>query len=97
MIEQTTFTTLKRSEIKSLFTDCIKETILSLELLKPQNQIEPKQILSRQETADMLNISLPTLHSYTQKGLIKASRLGCSVRYRLEDVYSSLSLINVGG
>ena len=97
MKETIAFTSLTFRELQQLIEDSMKETLQTLDLYKPQQATEPKQILSRKETADMLNISLPTLHSYTQQGLIKAVRIGCSVRYRIEDVFNSLTLINVGG
>lgn len=97
MGEKITLTSLSGTELKGLIIDCLKETFQSLDFLKPQKTTEPKLILSRQETADMLNISLPTLHSNTQKGLIKAVRIRSSVRYRLDDVLNSLTLIKVGG
>lgn len=97
MKEQLTLTSLSGTELKGLIIDCLKETFQTLDFLKPQPATEPKQILSRNQTAKLLLISLPTLHSYTQQGLIKAVRIGCSVRYRLDDVLKSLTLINVGG
>jgi excisionase family DNA binding protein len=96
-MEQKTFTTLDIRELKSLITDSLKETIIGLDFLKPQEPSNSKQILTRKETAEMLAVSLPTLHTYTKEGKIKSFRLGHLVRYRLEDVYKSLTLINVGG
>lgn len=98
MSEQITLTSLSGTELKSLIKDCLKETFQNFDnFLNPQLAKEPKQILSRKEASLYLGISLPTLHSYTQQGLIKAVRIGCSVRYRLTDLQSCLMLINVGG
>jgi len=57
--------------------------------------MHPKQnnILTRQETAELLSISLPTLHDYTKRGLIKAHRLGSKVRYKRADIEVALKLI----
>ena len=97
MQEHLTLSSFTGKELQSLISNSLKETLQTLDFLKPQKATEPNQILSRKETAEMLNISLPTLHSYTQQGLIKAVRIGCSVRYKLDDIYKSLSVINVGG
>jgi|WetSurMetagenome_2_1015567.scaffolds.fasta_scaffold00004_27 excisionase family DNA binding protein len=37
--------------------------------------------LSRQEVADLLKISLPTLNEYTRTGIIQGSRIGSRVLY----------------
>lgn len=53
-----------------------------------------KQILTRKETAELLSISLPTLHSWTMSGKIKAYGIGGRVYYKLEEVEQSLIQIN---
>ena len=47
-------------------------------------------ILTRQEAAKMLNVSLPTLHFWTKEGIIKGTRIGSCVRYRLPDIEAAL-------
>ena len=37
--------------------------------------------LTREETADKLKVTLPTVWSYTKKGLLKSYRIGNQVRY----------------
>lgn len=56
-------------------------------------QPEPNQILTRQETAKLLAISLPTLHDYTKRGIIKCHRLGTKVRYKRQDIDEALKQI----
>lgn len=55
---------------------------------------DQKLILTRQETAALLGISLPTLHRYTMSGVITAYRLGTKVRYRMSDIQDALRRIN---
>ncbi len=50
------------------------------------------KILSRKEAAEFLQISLPTLHAYSKRGLIKSYRVGHSVRYKVEDLNHALKL-----
>jgi hypothetical protein len=47
-------------------------------------------ILTRQQAARMLHVSLPTLHCRTKEGIIKGTRIGISVRYRLADIEAAL-------
>jgi len=52
---------------------------------------EVRPFLTRKQTADYLQISLPTLHKYTIKGIIKCFRIGPCVRYRFEDLLNITS------
>ncbi len=52
------------------------------------------EYLTRKETAKMLGISLPTLHSYVKKGFLTAHRVGeKTVRFKLEDVEKALNAV----
>ena len=90
MAIQTFTTTYEPSEFKTLLAECVSETVQKeiARLITPSEP--PKQILTRQETAKMLNISLPTLHDYTKRNVITAYRLGYKVRYKLLDIQNSL-------
>ena len=60
---------------------------------KNSNSVEKtgtRLLLSRKETAELLGISLPTLDSYTRKGIIKARVLGNIIRYEYYEVMNSL-------
>jgi len=49
---------------------------------------------SRETTANILHISLPTLHEYTQSGKIRAKRIGKRVLYHETDILNALEEIN---
>ncbi|HOB83104.1 MAG TPA: helix-turn-helix domain-containing protein [Bacteroidales bacterium] len=51
--------------------------------------------LSRQEAANLLKISLPTLNEYTRTGIIKGSRVGSRVLYLEEDIINAVKEIPV--
>lgn len=54
-----------------------------------------KKFLSRQEVAEMLGISLVTLHNHKKKGILKPShKIGRKPLYLLEDVLSQIELSN---
>lgn len=44
----------------------------------------------RRETADLLHVSLPTLNTYTRKGIIKGSKIGNRVLYTDEAIQEAL-------
>lgn len=89
------FTTFNSEEFKLLIADCVSQSFKD-ELKALSAPSELSNILTRQETAKLLTISLPTLHDYTKRGLIKAHRLGSKVRYKREDVEIALKQIKNG-
>lgn len=48
------------------------------------------RFLSRQEVANLLKISLPTLNEYTRTGIIKGSRIGSRILYAESDIKESV-------
>lgn len=63
-------------DLTKVFRAILKE---ELSHLNPQ-ETTPK-FLTRQEVANLLKISLPTLNEYTRTGIIKGSRVGTRVLY----------------
>lgn len=93
MASQVITTQFEASEFRTILSECVSETVRReiASLISPS--APPKQILTRQETAEYLSISLQTLHDYTKRGVIQAYRLGYKVRYKLADVESALDKI----
>jgi len=65
--------------------EIIREELL---VLQPKETI-PKY-LSREEVCSLLRISLPTLNTYTRKGILKGSKIGTRVLYLASDVQAAL-------
>lgn len=53
-------------------------------------QTEQDEILSREQTAELLKISLVTLWKWTNNDIIPAYRIGKKVRYKKSEVLASL-------
>ncbi len=51
---------------------------------------------TRKETAEILNISLPTLNHYTKKRILTGYRVGVRVLYKQSEIESALSQIKYG-
>ena len=78
------------STIKSIVADEMKNALTTLTDSFPKDTTP--EYLTRKETAEMLNVSLPTLHSYVKKGYLPAHRVGeKTVRFKKEDVENALS------
>ena len=53
----------------------------------------PEELLTREEAAHLLGITLPTLRDYTRRGLVAGYRIGTRVRYKRTEVLGSLQRI----
>lgn len=74
------------SDIEALFSKVIDDKMKSI---TPTTSVTDK-LLTRQETARLLKISLPTLDDWTKTGVIKAKRIGTRIRYAYRDVEAAI-------
>ncbi|KAA6306428.1 hypothetical protein EZS27_041915 [termite gut metagenome] len=65
-----------------------------LKNLNSQQSVQEPILLTRQETAKLLGVTLPTLHEWTKNGTIQGVCIGTRVRYRMPDIESALKNIN---
>jgi hypothetical protein len=58
----------------------------------PQTTEQPREegYRTRKETAEMLNISLPTLNQYTKKRILTGYRVGVRVLYKQSEIELAL-------
>ena len=57
-------------------------------LKTPINEVK---FYSRKDTAEILGITLATLHKYTKQGIVKSHRIGRRVLYKLADIENALT------
>jgi len=50
----------------------------------------PEELLSRQDAAVLLGVTLPTLGAYTRKGYLIGYRIGTRVRYKRNELLDGL-------
>ena len=81
--------TFELSDIKKIVEEVIENKLKSF---LPQEK-ETLKLLSRKDTAELLCISLPTLHDWTKTGVVKAHRIGNRILYKLNEVNEALSQI----
>ncbi|MBS7230361.1 helix-turn-helix domain-containing protein [Flavobacterium psychroterrae] len=72
----------------------VKEVIDALKGFANTLQPDNEQLLTREETAKMLSVSLVTLWDWTRKDLIPAYRIGNKVRYKKGEVFEALQKMN---
>ena len=87
------------SEMEALIRKVVEEVWnnkVELEGRKPtlhkwnEKKLLEKELLTRKETAALLNISLVTLHKWTNQGRLTAYRIETSVRYKADEVNNAL-------
>jgi excisionase family DNA binding protein len=76
------------SELEGIFQRVVQTALA--ESKKDSNQSESEDLLTRKEAANLLGVSLPTLHEYTTRSIIPAYRLGTRVRYKKGEILDCL-------
>jgi len=69
-----------------------KSSAINVELHEKKDE----SYLTRQQAADFLQMSLPTLHQYTKDGLITSFRIGHKIRYKQSDIENAMKERNFG-
>lgn len=90
IMERVILTSLSIEELTSII-----QTTVSKEISKKTEPTtdDDNTFMTRSEVCDFLKISKPTLHKWTKEGKIEGHRIGKFVRYKKEDVISSLTQI----
>ena len=57
------------------------------------NELKNDQLLTREETSKLLNVSYPTLNSWAKKKVLIPLSLGSRIYYRMDDIIKSMKPI----
>jgi len=82
--------------VNELAAALIEQLLPLLNEFKPPAPPPAAKYLTRKETAEQLNVSLPTLLQYTKRNLITGYRFGVRVMYKTTDIEASLKNMNYG-
>ena len=83
--------------VNELAAAMVEQLLPHFKNFKPQEITPPaEKYLTRKETANQLNVSLPTLNQYTKRGLITGFRFGVRVMYKQTNIEAALIKINYG-
>jgi excisionase family DNA binding protein len=83
---------LIRSITVEEFQELIRSTVRE-ELQRGSPKKGEPRYITRNEAAELLKITLPTLNRYTQLGIIKGFRIGTRILYNLEDIEEDVKSI----
>ena len=94
-MEQTILIQSMEGAALSARLDAIESAINHIaEALKPQ-PAGGKEYITRKEVAALLQITLPTVHDWTKKGVLRAYKIGKRVYYKPAEV--TAAMIQKGG
>jgi len=84
------FLLISETDLRTIMSETIKTELASVRPVEP-----PKNnlLITRQETANLLGISLPTLSAYSKEGRIQSYRIGTRIRYKQSEVLESITKI----
>ena len=88
MIENLILTTIAETDFREIVSAAIRSELLGM--YSQQKATAEPELLTRQETANRLRISLPTLHLWTRTGTLQGYRIQGRVLYKSNEIDSSL-------
>lgn len=91
-MENIILTQISIAELKNFISDAVKTGLQNLSNSQPEK--ETTELLTRLQTAKILNVSLPTLNDWTKKGIIKGYKINSRVRYKKSEVFEALKLVD---
>lgn len=88
----------KGSDIEAMggCADGVELSFVNSKAKTPKAKEPQEKFLTRGDVANLLKISLPTLHRYTRDSVLKSYRIGGKVRYKLQEVENALRECNFG-
>ncbi len=72
------------SELESAIAKTVEQLLERRQSFSPVH--EPEELITREETAQILRVTLPTLHNWTKQGLIPHYKIASRVRYKRAEV-----------
>ncbi|WP_083928199.1 helix-turn-helix domain-containing protein [Spirosoma panaciterrae] len=83
-MQNVVFTQLSIPEVRQLLRQELEQFFTDRPFVSSTSTLPIEDLYTRQETAQKLKISLPTLDDYTRRGIIRGCRVGRRVLYRPE-------------
>lgn len=74
----------------------VVKTQLAEQQPPPLVNIDPDQLMTKKEAAELLNISQSTIDNYRKSGVLEAIKIGKAVRFRRKELQAILNHRNKG-
>jgi excisionase family DNA binding protein len=85
------FTQVPIEDLQGMIEGAVQRTID--QWLNKEEKSKGEELVTRQEAANLLGISLPTLHHYSKHGVIPAYRIGSRVRFKRGELLDCLKKV----
>lgn len=92
--EKTLLTLISKSEFKELFDETLTNQLSSLVDKITINSSSGKEFLTRTETAEFFDVSLVTIHSWINNGLIIPLKMGNKTYFKKSSLVEKLMSSN---
>src|SRR6056297_23266 len=89
MNEQNYFIQISKPELQTIINNIVNSVLEN----QPETETKTDELITRQQAAEMIGVTLPTLHRYTQNGVIPTYRIGRNVRFKKSEIIESLSKV----
>jgi excisionase family DNA binding protein len=92
-------TSIPLETIEERFSNVVDQKFQTLltALQQQQSTKDQKEYLTRKEAAQLLSISLVTLSEWQKQGIVKGYRIASRIRFKRQELETSLSQIKTGG
>lgn len=92
-MNQLILSSIPLSELESTIAKAVEQILDKRQSIVPEHDHE--ELITREETAQILRVTLPTLHSWTKQGLIPHYKISSRVRYKRCEVMNLFQSGNV--
>lgn len=92
--EKTVLTLISESELKELFNETLANQLNSLVEKITNNTNSDKEFLTRKETAEFFDVSLVTIHTWINNGLIIPLKMGNKTYFKKSTLVEKLMSSN---
>jgi len=89
-MENIIFTQIPINEFRNVLSETVRVELERLNIKGSTPQPDETDYITRQETARILGVSLPTLNDWTKRGVIIGYRIATRVRYKKSEILDSL-------
>jgi hypothetical protein len=88
---------IQECELQSLFSNVLRTELAAFIPHASEKTDSAHILLNRRQAAKKLQISLPTLTKYVRHGIVKGYKLDGQIRFKSNEIESSLVQIKTGG
>lgn len=89
-MENLIFSQIPINELKNIISETVRDEMQKFNVPTPQPETE---FITRNETAQILGISLVTMNDWTKRGLIIGYRIGTRLRYKKGEILEAVKQI----